>query len=118
MQNIKKNSKKAGAGLSGLATCLSLSLAVVAMYGVMTFDAHAGGAHAGGTLCGFMKGEYQGGLGRAVATLGILIIGVAAAMGRVSATTAIVVGLGIALLGNVNATVSAFGNPGPGSCWN
>lgn len=113
MQNIKKNSKKAGAGLSGLATCLSLSLAVVAMYGVMTFDAHAGG-----TLCGFMKSEYLGGLGRAVATLGILIIGVAAAMGRVSATTAIVVGLGIALLGNVNNTVSAFGNPGPGSCWN
>ena len=113
MQNIKKNSTKAGAGVSAFVSCLSLSLAVVAMYTLTTVDAHAGAK-----LCNYMVQQYNGGLGRAVATLGILIIGIAAAMGRVSATTAIIVALGCVLLGNVNGTVGDFGNPGGTTCWN
>ena len=80
----------------------SLSLCVMVAYAVMLvpFDALAAGggpASIESALCTVI-GWFTGNVGKSIATLAIIIIGVGALMGKVSWGMAIIVGLGVAVI--------------------
>lgn len=83
------------------------SLAVAFMYVLMVSDAHA----VGGQLCA-MIGAVMGGMGRAIATVGVLMVGVGATLGRMSWTLAITVAVGIAAMFAATSIAMSLGSNG------
>lgn len=87
--------------------CLALSLVLITM---PDFAAAAGGggdtiAH---VLCSVV-GWFTGSVGKGIATLAIIIIGVGALMGKVSWGMAIIVGIGVAVIFGASQIVEDLG---------
>lgn len=76
-------------------TCLMLSAFMLLTIG--TVDAYAGGA-LGTAMCQIPVSVISTSLGRAIATIGIIILGVMATLGRITWTQAVVVGVGISVI--------------------
>lgn len=68
----------------------------------------------GGVLCDVVA-WFNGPVGKGIATLAIIIIGVGALMGKVSWGMAIIVGIGVAVVFGADDIVNALGGEG-GAC--
>lgn len=115
--------KSVFSGKSTWAFCLSL----VAAYAVFLIPADAyaatatiswgasanGGGVIGGLLCNVAK-WFSGPVGKGIATLAIIVIGVGALMGKVSWGMAIIVGVGIAVIFGAPTIVSELGGTAEG----
>ena len=108
MQNYNSKNKKIGMDMAVISKCIMTSLMAVAIYTVVASQAYAAGA-AGSTLCTYIGIEMGMGLGRAIATIGVLIVGVGAALGRMSWTTAVTCAVGIAFMFSAGVVVQALG---------
>jgi type IV secretory pathway VirB2 component (pilin) len=83
------------------------ALAFVGVYAASTYAVHAG---AGTVLCNLIINEmFTGMLGKAIATIGVLIVGVGAALGRVSWTMAVTVAVGISCMFAARGIAGALG---------
>lgn len=100
------------------AWCLLLTYAVL----FLPADALASGSYGyvsddsdtiGGLLCG-VANWFTGSVGKGIATLAIIIIGIGALMGKVSWGMAIIVGLGVAIVFGAPQIVNELG--GDSSC--
>ena len=67
------------------------------------------------TLCNAV-GFIRNGVGAAIATIAIIVIGVGALMGKVSWGMAIIVALGIAIIFGAGEIAGALGAPGAEAC--
>jgi type IV secretory pathway VirB2 component (pilin) len=113
MQNYNSKNKKAGVDMALVSKCLMTSLMAVAIYTAIATQAYAAGA-AGAALCTYIGVEMGTGLGRAIATIGVLIVGVGAALGRMSWTTAITCAVGIAFMFSAGIVVQNLGRGAQG----
>ena len=89
-----------------------LSLVAIAIYVISTSAAFAiAGTNSpmGSVLC-YVVSLVYGNLGRGLATLAVVIIGIGATLGKVSWGLAITVGIGIAVVFNANLIADAFIN--------
>lgn len=59
---------------------------------------------------------FNGAVGKGIATIAIIVVGVGALMGKVSWGMAIIVGLGVALIFGATTIVSALGGIGTEDC--
>ena len=94
----------------------AFSLCLVAALGVLIMPdmaAAAGGQTIADVLCKVV-GWFTGNVGKGIATLAIIIIGVGALMGKVSWGMAIIVGVGVAVIFGASQIVDDLG--GKGSC--
>ncbi len=107
MQNI--TSKKNNDTMS-LYKCTMFTVMALASYTSLTTDAFAIGA----TMCAWLNLEmFAGQLGKAIATIGVLIVGVGAALGRMSWTMAVTVACGISGMFAARAVAASFGGGCP-----
>jgi type IV secretory pathway VirB2 component (pilin) len=103
--------------IKSLVWCLTLAYAAM----LLPVDALAGGyqpaandsAVLGDLLCG-VAGWFTGAVGKGIATLAIIVIGIGALMGKVSWGMAIIVGLGVAVVFGAPTIVDELG--GSSSC--
>ncbi len=72
-----------------------------------------GGGTIGRVLCN-VAGWFEGPVGRGIATLAIIVIGIGALMGKVSWGMAIIVGIGIAVIFGAPTIVNELGAGGGG----
>lgn len=87
--------------------CLALCLMILVMPDIA---AAAGGETIARVLCNVVK-WFTGSVGKGIATLAIIIIGVGALMGKVSWGMAIIVGIGVAVIfGAANIVEDLGGN--------
>lgn len=103
---------------------MSLALALFVVYAAMLVPADAwafqAGAGAGGQPTGITNvlctvvDWFTGTIGKAIATLAIIVIGIGALMGKVSWGMAIIVGLGVGVVFGAGNIVDVLG--GTGSC--
>lgn len=91
--------------MMSLAWCLMLTYA---MFVIPSEALAADGDTIGNVLCGVAE-WFTGPVGKGIATLAILVIGVGALMGKVSWGMAIIVGIGIAVIFGAPAIVSELG---------
>jgi type IV secretory pathway VirB2 component (pilin) len=99
-----KRNKYVIADTSAISQCLMLSIMAIAIYSMMIPAAHA----VGGIMCGTIGSVMTGGVGRAIATIGVLMVGVGATLGRMQWTTAITVAIGIAGMFSAASLVLSF----------
>ena len=95
-----------------LALCFVLATAMAAMPDL----AHAGiigGTVIGDVLCNVVD-WFTGPVGRGIATLAIIVIGIGALMGKVSWGMAIIVGVGVAVIFGASELVDELGAGGGG----
>lgn len=90
--------------------CLTLAMAFVLMPDLASA---ASGDTIADVLC-TVVGWFTGNVGKGIATLAIIIIGVGALMGKVSWGMAIIVGIGVAVIFGASQLVDDLG--GQGSC--
>lgn len=93
---------------------LSLSL-VVALSVMMVPELAAAQQVIGDVLCGVVR-WFTGPVGKGIATLAIIIIGIGALMGKVSWGMAIIVGVGVAVIFGAEQIVDELDTAGSGSC--
>lgn len=79
----------------------------------LTTGGGGGGSTIGNMLCN-VANWFKGPIGRGIATLAIIVIGVGALMGKVSWGMAIIVGIGIAVIFGAPTIVSELGAGGSG----
>lgn len=91
-------------------TALMLTLAFTF---VMIPDMAAAGGTIGRVLCNVVD-WFNGPIGRGIATLAIIVIGVGALMGKVSWGMAIIVGVGVAVVFGADTIVGELGADGAG----
>lgn len=86
--------------------------------------------HGGGTNKNSIQGEgtsldkalcnviswFNGAIGKGIATIALIIVGVGALMGKVSWGLAIIVGIGVAIIFGASTIVSALGGIGDKTC--
>jgi type IV secretory pathway VirB2 component (pilin) len=108
------------------AFCLSLVAAYAvflipadayAISGSATIGFGSGGGGGGGTIGNMLcnvANWFKGPIGRGIATLAIIVIGVGALMGKVSWGMAIIVGIGIAVIFGAPTIVNELGAGGSG----
>lgn len=77
------------------AKCLALCAVMVLAMGASNAFAAAG---LGNAICTIPTAVITGNIGRGIATIGIIILGVMATLGRITWTQAMVVGIGIAVI--------------------
>jgi type IV secretory pathway VirB2 component (pilin) len=92
---------------------LTFGVALVSFSAITTSSAFAG---PGMTLCLMIALVMGGGLANAIATVGVLMVGVGAALGRMSWTLAITVAVGIACM-FATATIVSWLSGGPMGCF-
>jgi type IV secretory pathway VirB2 component (pilin) len=98
---------------STLHQCLTASVALILFSTITTSSAFAG---PGLSLCLMIAMIMGGGLANAIATVGVLMVGVGAALGRMSWTLAITVAVGIACM-FATATIVSWLSGGPMGCF-
>ncbi len=81
-----------------LIQCLALCAVMVLALGVENSFATSSAAGLGNALCTIPSSVINTSIGRAIATIGILIIGIMATLGRITWTQAVVVGVGISVI--------------------
>lgn len=69
----------------------------------------------GETLCNIV-GFINGRIGRAIATIAIIIVGVGALMGKISWGMAIIVGIGVAIVFGASSIVDELSDDADGDC--
>ncbi len=90
--------------------CTMICMMALAFYTSLTTDAFAIGA----TMCAWLNLEmFAGQLGKAIATIGVLIVGVGAALGKMSWTMAVTVACGISGMFAARAVAGSFGGGCP-----
>ena len=94
---------------AGLTWCLMIAFSMILMP-----DA-ASAATIGNVLCNVVD-WFNGPVGKGIATLAIIVIGVGALMGKVSWGMAIIVGVGVAVIFGAGTIVNELGAQGTGSC--
>lgn len=77
----------------------TVTLLALAIYAVFITPAMAGNTPMGNVLCSIV-GMFTGNLGRGLATLAVLVVGVGATLGKVSWGMAITVAVGISVIMN------------------
>jgi type IV secretory pathway VirB2 component (pilin) len=91
---------------------------LVAAYAVMFIPmdalATAGPSGISSVLCNVV-GWFTGNIGKGIATLAIIVIGIGALMGKVSWGMAIIVGLGVGIIFGASGIVDAL-SPSGGNC--
>lgn len=92
--------------------CVMLALAALSMPEMAL--ATEGGTVIGNVLCGVVA-WFTGPVGKGIATLAIIIIGIGALMGKVSWGMAIIVGIGVAVIFGAEKIVGELG-AGPEGC--
>lgn len=86
------------------------TLCALACVGMYTLSITAANAGVGAVLCAMITAEmFTGQLGKAIATVGVLIVGVGAALGRVSWTMAVTVAVGISAMFSARAIAGSLG---------
>ena len=100
---------------SAACRCLLLSFLVISIYIATITAAYAGIATPMGSVLCMIVGFVYGNLGRALATLAIIVIGVGATLGKVSWGLAITVGVGISIIFNAQV-IMALMTGQAGSC--
>lgn len=101
-------------------TLTSLVWALVLTYAIALIPADAlaqdGGANPiEDTLCNVVE-WMTGGIGKAIATLAIIVVGIGALMGKVSWGMAIIVGLGVAVVFGAGTIVGLLSDGSGGAC--
>lgn len=108
MQNNNNNPTHYSAG--AITKCAMLCLTVIVFSSISLADAHAVGT----VLCTMIRNEmFTGQLGKAIATIGVLIVGVGAALGKVSWTMAVTVAVGISAMFGARAIAGSLGGGCP-----
>ena len=100
--------------MKSLAWCMVLTYAAF----LVPVDALADGPDSmviGGLLCD-VAGWFSGTVGRGIATLAIIVIGIGALMGKVSWGMAIIVGLGVAIIFGAPTLVAELSGTGTAGC--
>ena len=94
----------------GFSLCLVMSMAILTMPELAL--AQGGGGASGNTianvLCNVVE-WFTGPVGKGIATLAIIIIGIGALMGKVSWGMAIIVGVGVAVIFGADQVVNELG---------
>jgi type IV secretory pathway VirB2 component (pilin) len=107
---------------------LAVMIAITVMY--LPWDALAQFQNSGSLSADLQKGKgtsldtafcnvinwFNGPVGKGIATIAIVVVGVGALMGKVSWGMAIIVGLGVALIFGASTIVSALGGIGEEEC--
>jgi type IV secretory pathway VirB2 component (pilin) len=108
MQTIKPTNPHTDAkAMYGYAALGMMSFAFLSL---MAPDANAIGV----VMCNWIRSEmFTGSLGKAIATIGVLIVAVGAALGKVSWTMAVTVACGIAAMFGARAIAGSFGGGCP-----
>jgi len=78
--------------------CLSLCAVMVLAMGIDTSFASSAALGLGNAICTIPNSVINTSIGRGLATLGILILGIMATLGRITWTQAVVVGVGISVI--------------------
>lgn len=87
---------------------MMLTLMVISIYVLLICPADAGTTPMGNVLCTVVQMIY-GNLGRGLATLAIIIVGVGATLGKVSWGLAITVAVGISIIFNASTIANMMG---------
>ena len=82
--------------------------ALTALAAISPDSAHALNASLGGKLC-IITSAMTGNIGRGIATLGIVFLGIGAFFGKVNWGLAIMVGVGVAAIFGASAIMGTFG---------
>ena len=99
---------------SGVAWTLMLTFAIMIVPDMAL--ASSGGTPIANVLC-HVVGWFNGPVGKGIATLAIIVIGVGALMGKVSWGMAIIVGVGVAVIFGADTLVDQLGGDGnAGGC--
>jgi len=113
---MTNNNQIASYDVAAASKWFMLSMMAAVILTTTISDAYAG-ANAGALICTYVATTMGSGLGRAVATIGVLIVGVGATLGRMSWTTALTVAIGIAFMFTAGQVVLALSNGNGGGCW-
>jgi len=81
-----------------VATCLILSLLMVLLLGAADSFATSSASGLGNAICTIPNSVINTSIGRGLATIGILVLGIMATLGRITWTQAVVVGVGISVI--------------------
>jgi len=92
---------------------VTITFLAVALMILMTNPAYATNTPMGDVLCDIVEMVY-GNLGRGLATLAVVIIGVGATLGKTSWGLALTVAVGIAVIFNAHKVVGYLGNGAQG----
>ena len=111
MSNIASTNTKSHTDLIVRCLLVSLMSAVICTGTAETVYA----AQVGVAMCSTVNAVMSSGLGRAIATVGVLTVGVGAAMGRVSVTMIITVAIGISAMCVAGRIAMDLG--APASCY-
>lgn len=111
MSNIA--SKNPETHMNLIARCLLVSLLAAVICIGMAETAQAG--QVGVAMCNTVRAVMLSGLGRAIATVGVLTVGIGAALGRVSVTMIITIAIGISAMCAAGTIAMALGSPA--SCY-
>ncbi len=93
-----------------------LTLTVVVTLGIMMVPEFAFAINTIGNVLCTVVGWFTGRVGKAVATLAIIVIGIGALMGKVSWGMAIIVGVGVAVVFGAETIVEELGTNFAGGC--
>lgn len=94
--------------------CMAFAM-VLATMPEFAFAAGTAGGTIGRVLCGVVE-WFTGPVGKGIATLAIIVIGVGALMGKVSWGMAIIVGVGVAVVFGAKEIVDELAVNGGGGC--
>jgi type IV secretory pathway VirB2 component (pilin) len=104
---------------------LCFMLSAIIFLGMGSIDAfatsNATAGKLGEAMCTIPEAIVNGNIGRAIATIGIIIIGIMATLGRITWTQAMIVGVGIAVIFGAAALAEMLGvdaNDGVTDCGN
>lgn len=93
----------------------TLAVAAVMLFAVVPFEAMASGTNAFETVMCNIVALFTGPMGKAIATLALIIVGLGALMGKVSWGMALIVAIGVALVFGAASVVDAIaGQSGAG----
>lgn len=115
MQNTKTPYVKAADAYKSVA----IGFMAIAIYSALTTDAYALAqlAIASNQICTMIGTTMGGGLARAIATIGVIMVGAGATLGKVSWTLAISVAVGIAALFATASIVASLNTAGATGCF-
>jgi type IV secretory pathway VirB2 component (pilin) len=97
-----------------IAQCLFMCIAMVLVMGMgnAAFAGPPPGSEVGNAICQVPIAVITGNVGRGIATIGIIVLGVMATLGRITWTQAVVVGVGISVIFGAAAVVRMLATQG------
>jgi len=95
-----------------------LAVSAVMVFAMMPMEASAAAANAFEVVLCNVVAFFTGTIGKAIATLALIIVGLGALMGKVSWGMALIVGVGVALVFGAAGIIDSLGAAGAASCSN